>query len=163
MDLGGLGPAGAGWQMGRVTLTVVIKEMSPRHYDQILALWQSEPGVGLSEADSVTGVTNFLRRNPGFSFIAQDGQTLVGAVLCGHDGRRGYIHHLAVSAAYRRQGLGQVLVERCLTALRQAGIGKVHLFVFEDNQAAQAFWQETDWIRRDDLVVFSHPTHPPGL
>ncbi|MFQ5903472.1 MAG: GNAT family N-acetyltransferase [Candidatus Binatia bacterium] len=76
---------------------IVIREMALQDYDEVLALWQTSEGVGLSDADLEEGVARFLDRNPGLSFVALDGEHLVGAVLCGHDGRRGYIHHLVVS------------------------------------------------------------------
>ena len=80
---------------------------------------------------------------------------LVGAVLCGHDGRRGYMHHLAVQTAYRRQGIGQALVEHCLARLKAAGIDKCHIFVYSANQAGQAFWKKTGWVLRANLVLMS--------
>jgi putative acetyltransferase len=90
--------------------------------------------------------------------VTFDGEQLAGVVLCGHDGRRGYIHHLAVSHSHRRQGIGRALVARCLAALERAGIGKCHIFVFRENEAALAFWQGTDWIDRVDLTMLSQYT-----
>ncbi|MFQ5812529.1 MAG: GNAT family N-acetyltransferase [Anaerolineae bacterium] len=136
-------------------MSIVIREMAIRDYDQVLALWQTSEGVGLSDADSEEGAARFLDRNPGLSFVARDDEHLVGAVLCGHDGRRGYIHHLAVSNSRRRQGLGRALVERCLSALRRAGIGKCHIFVFADNQDTIAFWKSIGWTQRVELVMMS--------
>ena len=139
-------------------MSIVIREMTIQDYAEVLALWQASDGVGLSDADSEEGVTRFLARNTGLSFVARDGEHLVGAVLCGHDGRRGYIHHLAVSQSHRRQGLGQALVERCLSALRRGGIDKCHLFVFADNQDTIAFWKSIGWTQRVELVMMSQYT-----
>ena len=136
-------------------MSMVIREMAIRDYDEVANLWQSSEGVGLSDADSREGVARFLERNPGLSFVACDGEQLVGAVLCGHDGRRGYIHHLAVSKSHRRQGLGWALVERCLSALGRDGIGKCHIFVFVDNQDTIAFWKNIGWTQRVELVMMS--------
>lgn len=136
----------------------VIEEMSINQYDHILALWQTSDGVGLSEADSRENIASFLERNPGFSFAAVDGERLVGVILCGHDGRRGYIHHLAVSHSHRRQGIGRALVAHCLATLERAGIGKCHIFVFRENEAALAFWQGIGWIDRVDLTILSQYT-----
>ncbi len=136
-------------------MSIVTREMTIQDYDEVLALWQTSEGVGLSDADSEEGVARFLDRNPGLSFIARDGEHLVGAVLCGHDGRRGYIHHLTVSTSHRHQGLGRALVTRCLSALRRAGIGKCHIFVFDDNQDTIAFWKNTGWTQRVELVMMS--------
>src|SRR5687768_16369590 len=85
--------------------------------DEVLSFWQNVPGVGLSDADTPEGMLANLRRNPGLSLVVRHEGRIVGAVLCGHDGRRGYLHHLAVAAEYRGQGIGKALVERCLCQL----------------------------------------------
>ena len=134
---------------------VLIREMTIQDYDEVLALWRTSEGIGLSDADSREGVARFLERNPGLSLVGYDGQHLIGAVLCGHDGRRGYIHHLAVKKPYRRRGLGRALVGRCLSALERQGIGKCHIFVFSDNRDAIAFWEKIAWIERLELTMMS--------
>jgi len=106
-------------------------------------------------ADARPAVERYLARNPGLSFVARCGAQLVGCVLCGHDGRRGYLQHLAVDATYRRSGIGRQLVQHCLAKLQQLGIEKVHLDVLVDNKAAQQFWQHLGWSRRDDLQRYS--------
>ena len=139
-------------------MSIVIREMVIQDYDEVLAFWQTSEGVGLSDADSEESIARYLDRNPGLSFVARDGERLVGAVLCGHDGRRGYIHHLSVSESHRRRGLGRALVERCLSALRRAGIDKCHLFVFADSQDTIAFWKSIGWTQRVELVMMSQYT-----
>jgi ribosomal protein S18 acetylase RimI-like enzyme len=114
--------------------------------------------VGLSEADSQTGFERFLGRNPGLSFVALDSDQLIGGALCGHDGRRGYIHHLAVSPSHRRRGIARVLARRCLGALAAEGIQKCHVFVFADNRAGRFFWEASGWPARVELVMFSSET-----
>lgn len=141
-------------------MAVLVRPMSLEDYAAVQDVWSSSAGVGLSEADSREGIAAFLVRNPGLSFVATENQRVVGAVLCGHDGRRGYIHHLAVASAYRRQGIAHLLVKRCLAALSETGIGKCHLFVFRENRDALTFWQETGWTERTDLYVFSHGIPP---
>jgi len=118
------------------------------------SLWRSCQGIGLhSDVDCEYGIRLYLARNPGLSFVAIDSGTIVGAVLCGHDGRRGYIHHLAVSKEHRRCGIGTVLVDKVLDALRQKGIRKCNGFVLDDNHDALEFWQSIGWAQRDDLKV----------
>ena len=136
-------------------MAFLIKPLTLDQYEQALALWQTSEGIGLSAADSPAGLAAFLERNPGLSFVALAGQELVGVILCGHDGRRGYIHHLAVKQSRRRQGLGRKLVHYSLAALQQAGIDKCHIFVFRQNQAALDFWQNTGWVERVDLTILS--------
>lgn len=125
-------------------------------YDQVLALWQRSPGVGLSSADERGSIATYLERNPGMSFIARFDENIVGAILGGHDGRRGYIHHLAVDEVYRRHGIGNRLVDTCLAALEEVGIQKCHLFIFHENLDGIAFWQANSWTLREDIMVMSH-------
>jgi len=139
-------------------MTTTYRELTLSDYDAVLALWQSSDGVGLSDADSREAIGRYLARNPGLSFTAWDGDLLVGAVLCGHDGRRGYVHHLAVRPSHRRQGIGKALAARCLDALAAEGIDKCHLFVFAVNADAIAFWKRVGWTQRVDLNVMSHLT-----
>ncbi|TFG67136.1 MAG: GNAT family N-acetyltransferase [Anaerolineales bacterium] len=139
-------------------MPLIIRIMRIEDYESITTLWLSVPGVGLSAADSMENIARYLERNPGLSFIACGADRLVGAVLCGHDGRRGYIHHLAVDPSYRRQGIGKALVTMCLQALQAEGIDKCHLFVFTKNQNAKTFWKEIGWAHRADLIVMSSYT-----
>jgi N-acetylglutamate synthase len=124
-------------------------------YDDVMALWRATPGVGLSDVDSREGIAAYLERNPGMSFVARSDGRLAGAALCGTDGRRGYLHHLAVYPQFRRQGIGAHLVETCLAALQQNGIRKCHLFVFAGNSEGQAFWKQVGWKLRTDLYIMS--------
>jgi ribosomal protein S18 acetylase RimI-like enzyme len=109
----------------------------------------------MSAADERPAIARYLERSPGMSFVTVEDETVVAAVLCGHDGRRGFIHHLAVHSAYQRQGIGEALVERCLEALRRERIDKCHLFVYAANTQAQGFWQRLGWKQRDDLLLMS--------
>lgn len=139
-----------------------IEPFSEAHIGAALDLWRSTEQIGLSSADEPAALAAFLDRNPSLSFVALDGQRLVGAVLCGHDGRRGYIHHLAVAASHRRNRLGSRLVESSLQALASAGILKCHAFVFRGNPHAELFWQPQGWERRDDLLLYSKHTAGGG-
>lgn len=125
-------------------------------------LWQSTEGIGLSASDSLANVDAFLKRNPGMSFVASSDGRLVGAVLCGTDGRRGYLHHLAVHPGFRGRGIGRQLVAHCLHALQRAGLPKCHLFLFRENLAGRQFWEKIGWSLRTDLDVVSIPlsAHP---
>jgi len=134
---------------------IKILEFSPDHIDQALALWKSCEGIGLSAADEPLRIRDYLFRNSGISFTAWQGTNLVGAVLCGHDGRRGFLHHLAVHPEYRERGIGKLLVERCHGALQQVGIDKVHIFVYAKNLNALEFWKAQRYIPRDELVLLS--------
>ena len=124
-------------------------------YEKVYSLWEACDGIGLSSADSRTSIQMYLERNPGFSLLAYDGHTVVGTILCGHDGRRGYIHHLAVRADYRRQGIGRLLVAKSVEALEASGIKKCHLFIYHDNTSGIEFWENIGWTFRQDIGVVS--------
>ena len=136
-------------------MSITVAEFTIEAYEKVYSLWQTCDGIGLSSADSRTSIQMYLERNPGFSLIAYDGQTVVGTILCGHDGRRGYIHHLAVRAEHRRQGIGRLLVEQSLKALEAIEIKKCHLFIFHDNTSGIQFWESIGWTYRQDIGVIS--------
>jgi N-acetylglutamate synthase len=129
-------------------------------YDDVLTLWRQCEGVGLSVADCRESIRAYLDRNSGMSFVATAGGKVVGAVLAGHDGRRGLIHHLAVHPNWRRRGIGGELVEDCLRALRGAGIQKCHVLVYRANADAIAFWQSAGWAIRPDIGLLSMTLEP---
>jgi ribosomal protein S18 acetylase RimI-like enzyme len=130
-----------------------LRAMTPADYDAVLALWQASEGIGLNESDTREAIAAYLVRNPGSSLVAESEGVIVGALLCGHDGRRGYLHHLAVASPHRRRGLGRTLVGESLARLRAQGITKCNIFLFANNAAGRAFWLREGWAPREDLVV----------
>ncbi len=133
-----------------------IKPMTIADYEDVIELWQATEGIHLSRSDTREGIARYLERNPEMSFVARTEEgKLAGAALCGHDGRRGYLHHLAVHTDCRGMGIGRQLSDRCIAALRAAGIHKCHLFVIRRNLSGKAFWQQTGWEERTDLVIMS--------
>ena len=136
-------------------MRVKIIPFTMESYDKVFALWQRCDGIGLGESDSRENIQFFLNRNPDMSFIATINDDIVGAVLAGHDGRRGYIYHLAISTKHRRQGLGRLLVDRCLKTMDRIGIVKCHIFIFNNNIDGQKFWESLGWSYRKDIGVVS--------
>lgn len=132
-------------------------------YPAAHALWLASEGVGLNESDTEPAVAAFLTRNPGLSAVAVDTtRQLIGAVLCGHDGRRGYLHHLAVARPHRRHGVASSLLTHCFTALAAAGIPKCNIYLYADNTPAHAFWLHNGWQVRENLrLVQKSVTVPP--
>ena len=139
-----------------------IKPMTLADYHEVLHLWQNSEGVGLSESDTRAQIGSFLRRNRGLSFIARDGAELVGAILCGHDGRRGCLYHLAIAPSHRRNGLGTKLVTRCLAELKKAGILKCNIFVYANNAKGERFWKRNGWKKRSDLRMAQRNVGSPS-
>ena len=129
-----------------------IRKFKITDYDEAYALWQSVPGMGLNDVDdSRAGIEKYLKRNPRTAFVSVlDGQ-IVGIILAGHDGRRGYIHHTCVASDFRHNGIGTRLVETALDALKCEGISKVALVVFAQNDGGNAFWERMGFSTRPDL------------
>jgi putative acetyltransferase len=117
-----------------------IRPMIIDDYDSVFELWSKTDWIELTDTDEKKPMQMFLNRNPGLSLVVTCGDEIAGAVLCSQDGRRGYIHHLAVYKKFRRQGIGSALVKECLLRLRQVGIWKCNLFIAPENQEAVAFW-----------------------
>ncbi len=132
-----------------------IREMIVSDYEQMITLWKSTPGIGLSDADSKRNISQFLERNPGLSFVYEIDKRIVGTVLCGHDGRRGYIYHLAVHQAFKKQGIGKGLMTQSLAKLSLKRIAKCHLFLYGDNEDAVQFYDHLGWERRSHLLIYS--------
>ncbi|MGI9088639.1 MAG: GNAT family N-acetyltransferase [Chthoniobacterales bacterium] len=114
-------------------------------YERAVALWNAVEGVEICEGDSRAEIAQYLQRNPGLSRIAEVDGEIAGAALCGHDGRRGFIYHLAVANAFRGRGVGRVLLEDCLRGLRAAGIPRAIILVADDNSLGQEFWRRNRW------------------
>jgi N-acetylglutamate synthase len=139
---------------------VSIHAFTEKDIPAALDLWEMTEYIGLSSADEPAALARYLQRNPGFSFVAMDAGNLVGAALCGHDGRRGFIHHLAVAPSHRKSGIGSRLVDHCLRSLSEAEIYKCHAFVFHNNPYAGLFWEPAGWQRRENLHVYSKSIDP---
>lgn len=120
-----------------------------------VAVWAQAEGVCLSESDTPSRIAHFLDRNPDSCFVARVHGRTVGAVLCGHDGRRGHIYHLGVDPSVRRQGVASALLSHCMAALADAGVPVCRASVLTDNAEAHEFWNAVGWIEREHLKLFT--------
>lgn len=133
----------------------VIRPMTIEDYDGVYALWNSITGFAIrSIDDSKEGVDRFLKRNPGISCVAVCEGEIVGAILCGQDGRRGCLYHVCVSQDHRRKGIGKAMVVFCMEALHKENINKVCLIAFTKNDVGNAFWKSLLWTEREDLNYY---------
>lgn len=139
-----------------------IRSLVIADYPAVRGLWLRTPGIGLNESDSLRAVDAFLSRNPDLSAVAIADDEIIGAVLCGHDGRRGYLHHLAVDTPYRGQGIANQLLSWCFGRLAQHRIPKCNIFLIADNEDGAAFWQHNGWLTRPDLRVLQKPIAVSG-
>lgn len=137
-------------------MSIEIREFTPSDYDAAMAIWESAVGVTIRDVDGREPLTAYLNQHRGLCFVAVADDQIVGAVLCGTDGRRGYLNHLAVASAWRRRGIGRQLAERCIQALDARGVEKCHLMVKDDNAAGQTFWTQLGWVDRADIRLMSH-------
>ena len=141
-----------------------IRVMKSEDYDKLYELWMTIKGFGIrSIDDSREGVTRFLKRNPTTSITAWDGDTLIGAILCGHDGRRGCLYHVCVQEAYRKHGIGQKLVGACVDALAAEHINKINLIAFKKNEVGNRFWQGLGWTFREDVNYYEYVTNEDNI
>ena len=134
---------------------MIIREMTIEDYDKVFALWKTIKGFGIrSVDDSKEGIERFLKWNPGLSVVAEEEGKIVGAILCGSDGRRGCLYHVCVHRDYRRQGIGKSMVVWCMEKLKELQINKVSLIAFTQNDVGNAFWKEIGWTKREDLNYY---------
>ena len=129
--------------------------MKIEDYDEIFEMWQITTKRALSDADSRESIDSYLKRNPEMSQIAIIDGKIVGTVLAGHDGRRGFIHHMAVLPEFRRKHIGNALATEAIKKIMADGIDKTHIFCYQDNLTGQNFWKSLGFKKRGDLFVFS--------
>ena len=132
---------------------ITYRMMTIDDYDKVYNLWMSCRNMGFNNLDdSKEGIDKYLKRNPTTCFVAVNGEDVIGVILSGHDGRRGFIHHMAVSEKYRHRGIASNLLDHALAALEAEGINKIALLVFNYNEAGNAFWESRGFTARDDLT-----------
>lgn len=132
------------------------RTMSIDDYEAVYELWENTPNMGLRTLDdSKEGIAMFLKRNPETCFVALGGETVIGVILCGHDGRRGYIYHTVIHPDHRKQGVGTALINAAVSALQKEGITRVCLNVMESNENGKRFWVNRGWEKKDFLGFYS--------
>lgn len=134
---------------------MTIRVMTNRDYDKVYKLWMGISGFGIrSIDDSQEGISKFLKRNPTTCVVAEADGTIIGSILCGHDGRRGCFYHVCVAEDYRKHGIGQKMAEFAINALKKEGINKVSLIAFKKNEVGNRFWKDCGWTYRDDINYY---------
>ena len=123
----------------KAKIDIQTREFRLEDYEAAIELWKRVEGLDVAEGDDRETISRFLKRNRGLSRVATDGSTIVGAALCGHDGRRGYIYHLAVDPAYHGRGIGKQLMDECLKGLKRAGLQRANILVAKDNPRGRDF------------------------
>src|SRR5205085_3106761 len=146
-------PVSARATLGFMSGRILTREFEIGDYDGALELWKKVEGLDVAEGDDRETIRRFLERNRGLSRIASVEERTIGAVLCGHDGRRGYIYHLAVDPEYHGSGIGRQMVDECLAGLKRAGLERVNLLVADDNLRGREFWKRCGWEDLDGALA----------
>lgn len=129
--------------------------MTISDYEEVYSMWQITSKRALTQADQKSEIEKYLKRNKDMSQVAVIDEKIVGTVLAGHDGRRGFIHHMAVMPQYRRQGIAHAMAQKAIEKITEDGIEKTHIFCYENNFTGQSFWKNFGFVKRDDIYVFS--------
>lgn len=140
-------------------MNYMIREMRIDDYEDVYRLWEQTEGLTLEESDSREDIEIYLRRNQGLCFVVCSDDRIVGTVLCGHEGRRGILRHLAVKRKSRDQGIARALVNKCLSSLANQGIKKCNTFVLDKNVWGRRFWEHMGWyVIEDNYRTMQIPT-----
>lgn len=134
---------------------VQLVPMTMEHYPAVFALWQQTPGVVLRQTDSAASIARYLTRNPGLSVVAMVGDEIIGSIMAGHDGRRGFLQHAVVVPAWRDKGIARSMQNWCLEKLTAEQVMWVHLDVTLENTSGQSFWRKHGWEPRAELLRLS--------
>ena len=134
---------------------MIIREMTIDDYDEVYRMWQITTKRALSKADERDQMERYLKHNAGMSQVAVVDGKIVGTVLAGHDGRRGFIHHMAVLPEFRRKKIGHALAQTAIQKIREQGIDKPHIFCYQNNETGQSFWRDFSFEKREDVFVYS--------
>lgn len=136
-------------------MNVTIREIRSEDYEALIRFWESIDEIELDDSEGKQDFEFFLRRNKGMSFLALDKEEVIGACLASHNGRRGFLDHLATAPSHRRKGLGKMLVEKCLKVLQAEGIKRNYVFLFKKNAEGRAFFEHIGWSQCDEYVMMS--------
>ena len=124
-------------------------------YETVINIWRKS-GISIGSSDTKEELERMLQRNPTLFLIGKINKRIIGVVMGGSDGRRGYIHHLAIDPDCQRRGYGKMIVDCLIEKFRQMGVHKVHLFIEKYNIDVVKFYQNLGWEIREDLIMMSH-------
>jgi len=141
-----------------------IRKMTIADYESVYRLWSNTDGMGMrSIDDSREGIEKFLNKNPDTNFVALSDGEVIGVILSGNDGRRGFIYHTAVNTSHRGQKIGKALLNCVYAAMKEEGINKMGLLVYQSNDSGNAFWIAQDWVNRSDLYYYDKNLNEENL
>jgi len=132
-----------------------VENLSIKFYEEAIALWK-RAGIDVGSSDTLNEINIMINKNPDLCLIGKLDNKVIEVVMGGFDGRRGYIHHLAVDPDYQKRGYGRIMMNNLIEKFRQKGVHKVHLFIEKYNKEAVKFYLKLGWEIREDLIMMSY-------
>lgn len=128
--------------------------MKIEDYEQVYKLWQATEII-IKNSDQKDEIERMIKRNPYTCLVGVENSKIISVVMGGFDGRRGYVHHLAVKPEKQGQGLGKAMMDELMKRFEDLKVIKVHLFVEENNKEVKDFYRNIGFKERTDLTDFS--------
>ncbi|MFX1600739.1 MAG: GNAT family N-acetyltransferase [Promethearchaeota archaeon] len=132
-----------------------IEKFSMKFYKEVIEIWR-KAGISVGSTDTEEELERMVKRNPQLFLIGKVDEKIISVVMGGFDGRRGYVHHLAVDPDFQKKGYGKALIDELIDRFRKLGIHKVHLFIEKYNKKVVQFYKNLGWDIRDDLIMMSY-------
>ena len=135
--------------MSTTSTGITIEDFTMDDYALVHVLWQ-RAGMFMRPSDDRSATLLKLTRDPDLFLVARDPERrIVGTVMGGWDGRRGYVYHLAVSPSRLREGIGTALMDELEARLRERGALKAKLQILNDNDISRAFFRARGYELED--------------
>lgn len=131
-----------------------IENFTMESYELVVDLW-IKSGISVGSTDTREELERMLQRNPNLFLIGKINNSVIGVVMGGFDGRRGYVHHLTIDPDYQRRGYGKIIMADLIEKFRKIGVHKIHLFIEKYNKDVVEFYRNLGWEIRDDLIMMS--------
>ena len=131
-----------------------IELFTMRYYHEIIDLWKRS-GLELSSSDTRDEIARMLKRNPDLFLIGKENEKVIAVVIGAFDGRRGYVHHLAIDPDYQKKKYGKIMMDELIEKYHKKKVHKIHLFIEKDNKDVVDFYRKLGWEVRDDLIMMS--------
>ena len=123
------------------------------HREQVIALWEAVFGYETAHNRPSLAIDKKLAIDDGLFFVAVMGAEVVGTVMAGYDGHRGWIYSVAVHPNHRQQGIGSQLVSQAERALAGRGCLKINLQILPGNEAATAFYSSLGYAQEQRISM----------
>ena len=134
---------------------MIIEKFSMKFYEEVVELWRKS-GISVGSTDTKEELERVVRLTPQLFLVGKIDEKIISVVIGGFDGRRGYLHHLAVDPAYQKKGYGKLMMDELMKKFRELGVHKVHLFIEKHNKTVVDFYRNLGWDIRDDLIMMSY-------